>query len=72
MNDVDVLLERRKEIRSQINKLEDECKAIEHIILRLHGFEHPTGISIDMEIDRLQKLKAEEDKITGRPEKGER
>jgi hypothetical protein len=72
MDDVKVLLERRKEIRSQINKLETECQAIEHILLRLHNFEHPTGISIETEIQRLQKMKEEDDKITGRPEKGER
>lgn len=72
MDDVKVLLERRKEIRSQINKLEIECQAIEHVLLRLHNYEHPTGISIEMEIERLQKLKEEEDKITGRPDKGER
>ena len=72
MDDVHILLERRKEIMAQINKLQTEYHAIERILLRLRNLEHPTGIGIDMEIERLQKLKEEEDKITGRPEKGER
>ena len=42
MDDVKLLLQRRKEIRAQINKLEAECQAIEHVVLRLHGYEHPT------------------------------
>lgn len=67
-HDVEVLLNRRKEIRAEINKLEAENHAIEHVLLQLHSYEHPTGISIETEIQRLQKLKEEEDKFSGRKE----
>ena len=64
--DIQILLNRRKEIRAEINKLEAESKAIERLILKLHSYEHPTGISIEMEMQRLQKLKEDEEKLSGR------
>ena len=59
-DDVRILLDRRAEILEQVNKLQAEYHAIEHILVRLHRLEKPEGIAIDMEIERLQKLKAQE------------
>lgn len=58
--DVRILLDRRAEIREKINKLEAEYQSLERILLRLHQYEYPEGIAIDMEIARLQKLKQQE------------
>lgn len=63
--DVRILLDRRAEIREQINKLEAEYQAIEHVLMIKHRFENPTGIEIDMEIARLQKLKEKERRFSG-------
>ena len=70
--DVTILLNRRKEIRAEINKLEAEYQAIGRTLLALHNYEHPTGITIETEIQRLQKLKDEEDKFSGRDYKEEK
>ena len=64
-NDTRVLLDRRAEIREQINKLEAEYQAIEHVLMIKHRYENPTGIEIDMEITRLQKLKNKEIQFSG-------
>ena len=37
--DVRILLDRRAEILKQINKLQEEYSAIEHILVRLHNSE---------------------------------
>lgn len=58
--DVRILLDRRAEILKKINKLQAEYRAIEHILVRLHKCERPEGIAIDMEIERLQKLKQQD------------
>jgi len=63
--DIKIILERRKEIDAKIYKLQVERQALEHILLDLHNYEHPTGISIDSEIEKLQKLKEEERKFSG-------
>lgn len=63
--DIKILLDRRKELLTEINKLQKEYSAIGNILLELHNYEHPQGISIDTEIDRLQKLKEEEMKYSG-------
>ena len=52
-------------IREQINKLEAEYQAIEHILMKAYKHDNPTGIEIDMEIARLQKLKEKENKFSG-------
>jgi len=39
---------------------------LEHVLLDLHNYEKPTGISIDDEIERLKKLKDEEERLSGR------
>ena len=64
--DITILLNRRKEIREQINKLEAEYQSLGRVLLQLHNYEHPTGIGIEMEIQRLQKIQAEENKLSGR------
>ena len=61
--DTRILLDRRAEIREQINKLEAEYQAIEHILMKAYRHNNPTGIEIDMEIARLQKLKEKENKF---------
>lgn len=63
--DTRVLLDRRAEIREQINRLEAEYQAIEHVLIIKHKYENPTGIEIDMEIARLQKLKDKERQFSG-------
>lgn len=63
--DTRVLLDRRAEIREQINRLEAEYQAIEHVLMIKHKYENPTGIEIDMEIARLQKLKDKEKQFSG-------
>ena len=40
-----------------INKLYAEYHAIEHVLVKLHRYEKPEGIEIDMQMERLQKLK---------------
>ena len=62
--DVNVLLQLRAEIKEQINKLEAEYRAIEHLLIKLHQYEKPSGIAIDVEIDRLNKLKEQENRIS--------
>lgn len=64
--DVRILLDRRSEILSQVDKLYKEYHAIEHILTGLRNCEKPQGIGIDMEIARLQKLKEEESWLDGR------
>lgn len=59
-DDIRILLDRRAEILEQVNKLQAEYQAIEHILVRLHRLEKPEGIAIDMEIKRLQKLKQQD------------
>lgn len=63
--DTRVLLDRRAEIREQINRLEAEYQAIEHVLIIKHKYENLTGIEIDMEIARLQKLKDKEKQFSG-------
>lgn len=63
--DVRILLDRRAEILEQVNKLQAEYQAIEHILMRLHRLEKPEGIAIDMEIERLQKLKQQDSWLEG-------
>jgi len=63
--DVRILLDRRAEILKQVNKLQAEYHAIEHILVRLRSKEKPTGIGIDIEIKRLQDLKAKESWLSG-------
>ena len=58
--DTRILLDRRAEILEQINKLYAEYHAIEHVLVKLHNYEHPEGIAIDMQIERLQKLKQQD------------
>ena len=58
--DVRALLDRRAEILEIVNKLQKEYQALGNIIKRLHTFEHPSGIQIDMEIERLKKLKKQQ------------
>lgn len=65
-SDIRILIDRHKEILEEIHKLQIEGQAIEHILLDLHNFEKPTGISIDDEIERLQKIKEQENKMSGR------
>lgn len=61
-DDIRILLDRRAEILAQVNKLHAEYYAIAHILDRLRECERPTGAGIDIQIRRLQKLKAEEAK----------
>jgi uncharacterized protein involved in tolerance to divalent cations len=56
-DDTRILLDRRAEILEQINKLYAEYHAIEHVLVKLHRYEKPEGIEIDMQMERLQKLK---------------
>lgn len=63
--DVRILLDRRAEILEQVNKLQAEYQAIGHILMRLHRLEKPEGIAIDMEIERLQKLKQQDSWLEG-------
>lgn len=59
-DDTRILLDRRAEILAQINKLYAEYHAIEHVLVKLHRYEKPEGIEIDMQIKRLQELKAKD------------
>lgn len=59
-DDTRILLDRRAEILEQINKLYAEYHAIEHVLVKLHRYEKPEGIEIDMQIERLQKLKQQD------------
>lgn len=59
-DDTRILLDRRAEILEQINKLYAEYYAIEHVLVKLHKYEKPEGIEIDMQIERLQKLKQQD------------
>lgn len=63
--DIRILLDRRAEILEQVNKLQAEYHAIEHILTRLRRLEKPEGIAIDMEIERLQKLKQRDSWLDG-------
>lgn len=59
-DDTRILLDRRAEILEQINKLYAEYHAIEHVLVKLHRYEKPEGIEIDMQMERLQKLKQQD------------
>ena len=59
-DDTRILLDRRAEILEQINKLYAEYHAIEHVLVKLHRYEKPEGIEIDMQMKRLQKLKQQD------------
>lgn len=59
-DDARILLDRRAEILKEINKLYAEYHAIEHVLMKLHRYEHPQGIEIDMQIKRLEELRAKD------------
>ena len=59
-DDIRILLDRRAEILEQVNKLYAEDHAIEHVLVKLHRYEKPEGIEIDMQMERLQKLKQQD------------
>ena len=59
-DDTRILLDRRAEILEQINKLYAEYHAIEHVLVKLYRYEKPEGIEIDMQMERLQKLKQQD------------
>ena len=64
-----ILLDRRAELKEQINKLSAEYTAIGDILTRLYHLENPTGIEIDMQMEKLQKIKEHENNVSGNEER---